>query len=47
MMLFAAEPIFKNVTIAILDRIHPVWLRPKAEREIAEKHVKRMRNPAG
>jgi ribose transport system ATP-binding protein len=43
MMLFAAEPVFKNVTIAILDRIHPVWLRPKAEREIAEKHVKRMR----
>ena len=31
MMLSAAEPVFKNVTIAILDRIHPVWLQPKAE----------------
>jgi hypothetical protein len=30
-MLFAAEPVFKNVTIAILDRIHPVWLRPEHE----------------
>jgi ribose transport system ATP-binding protein len=43
MMLFAAEPVFKNVTIAILDRIHPVWLRPKAECEIAQQHVNRMR----
>jgi ribose transport system ATP-binding protein len=43
MMLFAAQPVFKNVTIAILDRIHPVWLRPKAECEIAQKHVNRMR----
>ena len=33
MMLFAAEPVFKNVTIAILDRIHPVWLRPKWKRD--------------
>ena len=28
MMLFAAEPVFKNMTIAILDRIHRLWLRP-------------------
>lgn len=39
MMLFAAEPVFKNVTIAILDRIHPLWLRPAAERAVAERHV--------
>ena len=43
MMLFAAEPVFKNVTIAILDRIHRLWLRPRAERAIAERHVERLR----
>jgi ribose transport system ATP-binding protein len=43
MMLFAAEPVFKNVTIAILDRIHRLWLRPKVERGIAERHVERLR----
>jgi ribose transport system ATP-binding protein len=39
MMLFAAEPVFKNMTITILDRIHRLWLRPKVERAIAERHV--------
>ena len=43
MMLFAAEPVFKNVTIAILDRIDRLWLRPGAERAIAERHVERLR----
>jgi ribose transport system ATP-binding protein len=43
MMLFAAEPVFRNVTIAILDRIDPLWLQPKVERAIAERHVNRMR----
>ena len=43
MMLFAAEPVFKNVTIAILDRIHRLWLRPHAERVIARRHVGRLR----
>jgi ribose transport system ATP-binding protein len=42
MMLFAAEPVFKNVTIAILDRIDRLWLRTKVERGIAERHVRRM-----
>lgn len=42
MMLFASEPVFKNVTIAILDRINRLWLRPKVERGIAERHVRRM-----
>jgi ribose transport system ATP-binding protein len=27
------------MTITILDRIHRLWLRPKAERAIAERHV--------
>ncbi|HEX4171748.1 MAG TPA: sugar ABC transporter ATP-binding protein [Acetobacteraceae bacterium] len=43
MMLFTAEPVFKNMTIAILDRINRIWLRPKVERNIAECHVSRMR----
>ncbi len=38
-MLFAAEPIYKNVSIAILDRIGRIWLRPTRERAIAERHV--------
>jgi ribose transport system ATP-binding protein len=32
MMLFSQEPVFKNVTISILERIHRLWLRPAAER---------------
>jgi ribose transport system ATP-binding protein len=43
MMLFAAEPIFKNMTIAGLDRISRIWLRPAVERNIAERHVGRLR----
>jgi ribose transport system ATP-binding protein len=31
--------VFKNMTITILDRIHRLWLRPKVERAIAERHV--------
>jgi ribose transport system ATP-binding protein len=40
MMLFRAEPVYKNVSIAILDRIHKLWLRPARERAIAEHHIK-------
>jgi ribose transport system ATP-binding protein len=43
MMLFAAEPVFKNVTVSILERIGRVWLRPKTERSIAQQHVKQLR----
>ncbi|HET7881940.1 MAG TPA: sugar ABC transporter ATP-binding protein [Acetobacteraceae bacterium] len=43
MMLFAREPVYKNVSIAILDRIHRLWLRPGVERNIARQHVERMR----
>ncbi|SDZ98182.1 sugar ABC transporter ATP-binding protein [Rubrimonas cliftonensis] len=39
MMLFREAPVYKNVSIAILDRIHRVWLRPKAERRIAQTHI--------
>ncbi len=40
MMLFRTEPVFKNVSIAILDRINRVLLQPRAEREITGRHVK-------
>jgi ribose transport system ATP-binding protein len=43
MMLFGAEPVFKNETIAILDRINRLWLRPSAERAIAHRHADRLR----
>jgi ribose transport system ATP-binding protein len=43
MMLFWAEPVFKNMTIAMLDRIHRLWLRPRVEHAVAEKQVDRLR----
>jgi ribose transport system ATP-binding protein len=42
MMLFGTEPVFKNVTIAMLHRIDRLWLRPKAERATAAVHVERL-----
>ncbi len=39
MMLFRTEPIYKNVSIAILDRIHRMLLKPDAERTIAKTHI--------
>ncbi len=38
-MLFAQEPVFKNMTISILDRIGRIRLRPAVERRIAQGHV--------
>jgi ribose transport system ATP-binding protein len=40
MMLFRTEPMFKNISIAILDRIHKLFLKPSAERAIAESRIK-------
>lgn len=39
MMLFRGEPVFKNISISILDRIHRLLLKPAAERKIAERHT--------
>ena len=39
MMLFRSEPMYKNISIAILDRIHRMLLKPDAEREIAKTHI--------
>jgi ribose transport system ATP-binding protein len=41
-MLFHLEPVYKNTSISILDRISPVWLKLKAERRIAQGHVKKL-----
>jgi ribose transport system ATP-binding protein len=40
MMLFRTEPVYKNVSIAILDRIHRLFLKPVREREITAAHIK-------
>ncbi len=39
MMLFRTEPMYKNVSIAILERIHRLWLRPEEEQRITEGHI--------
>ncbi len=39
MMLFRDAPVYKNASIAILRRIHRLWLRPEAERAIARGHI--------
>jgi ribose transport system ATP-binding protein len=39
-MLFSLEPVYKNISIGILERISRLWLKPSAERTIAESHVK-------
>jgi ribose transport system ATP-binding protein len=38
-MLFALEPVFKNVSISILERLSTLLLRPGAERRIAQEQV--------
>ena len=38
-MLFHQEPVYKNVSISILERISRLWLRPAPERAIARTHV--------
>jgi ribose transport system ATP-binding protein len=40
MMLFRTEPVYKNVSIAILDRINKLFVEPKKERAIAEIRAK-------
>jgi ribose transport system ATP-binding protein len=40
MMLFRTEPVYKNISISILDRINRLFVKPVAERLIADGHVK-------
>jgi len=42
-MLFSEEPIYKNVSISVLERIGRVLLRPAEERRIAQEQVVRLR----
>jgi ribose transport system ATP-binding protein len=42
-MLFHQEPLYKNGSIAILDRISRFFLRPAREREIMRGHIERLR----
>lgn len=41
-MLFALEPVYKNVSISILERLSALLLRPGAERSIAKEHVEQL-----
>jgi ribose transport system ATP-binding protein len=41
-MLFSDEPVYKNVSIAVLERLSKWLLRPDREREIAEVQVKNL-----
>jgi len=41
-MLFAQEPVYKNMSISIMERISRIWLRPSVERAIAAGHVQRL-----
>ena len=41
-MLFHQEPVYKNVSISILDRISSLWLKPARERTIAMRQVEQL-----
>jgi ribose transport system ATP-binding protein len=41
-MLFHEEPIYKNTSIAILGEISRTWLKPSAERQIAQSLVEKL-----
>jgi ribose transport system ATP-binding protein len=38
-MLFYREPVYKNMSISVLERIARLWLRPAVERSIALRHA--------
>ncbi|HEX3064808.1 MAG TPA: sugar ABC transporter ATP-binding protein [Dongiaceae bacterium] len=42
-MLFALEPIYKNVSISMLERLSRLLLKPARERQIARGHIERLR----
>jgi ribose transport system ATP-binding protein len=42
-MLFHHEPLYKNMSISILERISKWLLKPSAERKIAEGHILNLR----
>lgn len=42
-MLFADQPVYKNISISILDRISRLFLKPLEERRIAKIHIDKLR----
>jgi ribose transport system ATP-binding protein len=38
-MLFHREPVYKNMSISVLNRIGLMWLRPSVEKAMAQRHV--------
>jgi ribose transport system ATP-binding protein len=42
-MLFGQEPVYKNISIGILERLAAVLLKPAQERAIARGHIERLR----
>jgi ribose transport system ATP-binding protein len=41
-MLFHQEPVYKNISISILDRISSLLLKPARERDIAKRQVEQL-----
>jgi len=41
-MLFHQAPVYKNISISILDRISTLWLKPSRERSIAARQVEQL-----
>jgi ribose transport system ATP-binding protein len=41
-MLFHQEPVYKNISISILDRISQLFLKPSRERSIADRQVEQL-----
>jgi ribose transport system ATP-binding protein len=47
-MLFHQEPVYKNISISILNRISQLFLKPSRERSIAQRQVEQLQiRPAG
>lgn len=42
-MLFATEPVYRNISISILERLSPLWVKPATERAIAHEQVSALR----
>ncbi|MGY4469470.1 ribose transport system ATP-binding protein [Bradyrhizobium sp. LB9.1b] len=45
-MLFHQEPVYKNISISILDRISALLLKPAQERDIAQRQVEQLQDQA-
>ena len=41
-MLFGLEPLYRNVSISVLERIARLWVKPRVERTLARRQVERL-----